>query len=136
MSPAEIASAISAAKEATSQVLQAQQRVQFAKEAVLNQQRLASQKEAQAAITAQKAEAAAAVQRQEANAAATSVVLAQQRLAQAKAEVAEHQRIAASKEAHAAQIIHRSANAAAHEIQKSGSNNHWPIIINTLLSQY
>lgn len=68
----------------------------------------------------QKAEAAAAVQQQEAKAAAQSLVRAQQRLAQTKAEVSEAQRMAAHKEAYAAALIQKSANAAAHEIQKTG----------------
>lgn len=71
-------------------------------------------------INFQKAEAAAAVQQQEAKAAAQSVVRAQQRLAQAKAEVSEAQKMAAHKEAYAAAIIQKSASAASHEIQKTG----------------
>lgn len=71
-------------------------------------------------INFQKAEAAAAVQQQEAKAAAQSVVRAQQRLAQAKAEVSEAQKMAAHNEAYAAAIIQKSANAASHEIQKTG----------------
>ncbi|XP_060529355.1 antifreeze protein Maxi-like [Cylas formicarius] len=119
VSPAEIASAIQAAKEASSAVMSAQRRVQDAKEDVLHQQHVASQKQADAALALQKTEAAAAVQQQEAKSAATALVRAQQRLAQAKAEVSEAQRIAAAKEAHAAAVIQKSAAAAAHEIQKT-----------------
>ncbi|XP_044754954.1 uncharacterized protein LOC123313913 isoform X2 [Coccinella septempunctata] len=119
VSPGEIASAIQAAKEASDLVMESQRRVQEAKEAVLHQQHVASQKQAQAALALQKTEAAAAVQQQEAKAAATGLVLAQQRLAQAKSEVAEHQKLAAIKEANAAAIIQKSANLAAANIQKS-----------------
>lgn len=119
-SPAEIASAIQAAKEAASNVMAAQHRVQDAKDDVLHQQHLANHKQAQAALALQKAEAAAAVQQQEAKSAANSLIQAQQRLAHAKAEVAELQRIAAAKEGHAASLIHKSANAAAVEVQKTG----------------
>ncbi|XP_066139819.1 antifreeze protein Maxi-like [Euwallacea fornicatus] len=119
VSSAEIASAIQAAKEASANVAAAQRRVQEAKEEVLHQQHVASQKQSDAALALQKTEAAAAVQQQEAKAAAQSVVRAQQRLAQAKAEVSEAQRVAAHKEAHAAAIIQKSASAAAHEIQKT-----------------
>lgn len=103
------------------QVMEAQRRVQLAKESVIHRQRIANQKESDAALQMQKAEALAAAARQEANAAATSVVLAQQRLAQAKSEVAEQQRVAAEKEAHAAAVIHKSASAAAVEIQRKGT---------------
>lgn len=48
------------------------------------------------------------------------MVQAQQRLAQAKAEVAEQQRIASAKESHAAAVIQKSAHAAAVDIQKTG----------------
>lgn len=120
VSSGEIASAIQAAKEASSAVMAAQQRVQEAKDDVLHQQHVAREKENQAALALQKAEAQAAIQRQEAKAAATAVVRSQQRLAQAKAEVSEAQRIASAKEAHAAAILQKSAHAAAAEIQKSG----------------
>lgn len=139
VSSAEIASAIQAAKEASGNVAAAQRRVQEAKNEVLQQQHLASQKQSDAAlalqvskaqslrnftfdssINFQKAEAAAAVQQQEAKSAAQSVVRAQQRLAQAKAEVSEAQKMAAQKEAYAAAIIQKSASAASHEIQKTG----------------
>lgn len=139
VSSAEIASAIQAAKEASGNVAAAQRRVQDAKQEVLQQQHLASQKQSDAAlalqvsinfklsanlnfirINFQKAEAAAAVQQQEAKAAAQSVVRAQQRLAQAKSEVSEAQKMAAHKEAYAAAIIQKSASAASHEIQKTG----------------
>ncbi|KAK4876463.1 hypothetical protein RN001_012885 [Aquatica leii] len=118
-SPAEIAAAISAAKEASANVIEAQHRVHLVKQDVLSQQKIANQKEAAAALALQQTEAAAAVQRQQASAAAHSVVLAQQRLAHAKSDVAEQQRIAAEKEATAASIIQRAANAAALQIQRT-----------------
>lgn len=93
--------------------------MQAAKENVLQQQRIAMEKEAAAAILTQKSEAAAAIQRSEAAAAAQAVVLAQQRLAAAKATVSQQQRIAAAREAEAAAALHRSAHAAAAEIQKT-----------------
>ncbi|KAH1000319.1 antifreeze protein Maxi-like [Dendroctonus ponderosae] len=119
VSPGEIASAIQAAKEASANVMAAQRRVQEAKQEVLQEQHAASQKQADAALALQKTEAAAAVQQQESKAAAQSVVRAQQRLAQAKSEVSEAQRVAAHKEAHAAALIQKSASAAAHEIQRN-----------------
>ncbi|XP_062540735.1 uncharacterized protein LOC134208803 isoform X1 [Armigeres subalbatus] len=118
-SPAEIAATIAAAKQASAQVLIAQQQVQAAKDNVLNQQKVANEKEASAAYASQKSEATAAVQRSEAAAAAQSVVLAQHRLAAAKANVAHHQRIAAAKESLAAQAIQSSAKAAAAEIHRA-----------------
>ncbi|XP_055617961.1 uncharacterized protein LOC129763175 [Toxorhynchites rutilus septentrionalis] len=118
-SPAEIAATIAAAKQASAQVLIAQQQVQAAKEHVLNQQKIANEKEASAAFASQKSEAAAAVQRSEAAAAAQAVVLAQHRLAAAKANVAHHQRVAAAKESLAAQAIQNSAKAAAVEINRA-----------------
>ncbi|XP_065089070.1 uncharacterized protein LOC135710426 [Ochlerotatus camptorhynchus] len=118
-SPAEIAATISAAKQASAQVLIAQQQVQAAKDNVLNQQKVANEKEASAAYASQKSEAVAAVQRSEAAAAAQAVVLAQHRLAAAKANVAHHQRIAAAKESLAAQAIQSSAKAAAAEIHRA-----------------
>ncbi|XP_044271164.1 uncharacterized protein LOC123015482 [Tribolium madens] len=118
-SPAEIAAAIQAAKEASASVMAAQHRVQEAKDEVLNQQHIASHKQAQAALALQKTEAAAAVQQQEAKSAANALIQAQQRLAHAKAEVAELQKIAAAKEAHAAVVIQKSAAAAAAEVQRS-----------------
>ncbi|XP_018320272.1 uncharacterized protein LOC108733577 [Agrilus planipennis] len=117
--PSEIAAAISAAKEASAAVAEAQKRVQIAKDDVLAQQHIASQKEAEAALALQKAEAAAAVHRQQASAAANAVIAAQQRLAQAKADVAEKQQIAAAKEADAAALINQNAAAAALQVQKS-----------------
>ncbi|EDW61226.2 uncharacterized protein Dvir_GJ20415 [Drosophila virilis] len=59
-SPNEVANAISAAKQASANVLIAQQQMQAAKENVLNQQRIAMEKETHAAILTQKSEAAAA----------------------------------------------------------------------------
>nr|XP_029717304.1 cell wall mannoprotein PIR3 [Aedes albopictus] len=118
-SPAEIAATIAAAKQASAQVLIAQQQVQAAKDNVLNQQKVANEKEASAAYASQKSEATAAVQRSEAAAAAQAVVLAQHRLAAAKANVAHHQRIAAAKESLAAQAIQSSAKAAAAEIHRA-----------------
>lgn len=118
-SPNEVANAIAAAKQASANVLIAQQQMQAAKENVLNQQRMAMEKEASATILTQKSEAAAAIQRSEAAAAAQAVLLAQQRLAAAKAAVAHQQRIASAKEAEAANALQRSAHAAAAEIQKT-----------------
>lgn len=118
-SPSEVANAIAAAKQASGNVLIAQQQMQAAKENVLNQQRMAMEKEAAAALLTQKSEAAAAIQRSEAAAAAQAVVLAQQRLAATKAAVSQQQRIAAAREAEAAQALQRSAHAAAAEIQKT-----------------
>lgn len=118
-SPAEITSAIAAAKQASANVLIAQQQVQAEKENVLAQQRIANEKEAQANIARQKNEAIAAVQRSEAAAAAQAVILAQQRLATAKAAVSQHQRAASSKEAHAASAIQSAAHAASAEIHRT-----------------
>lgn len=122
-SPGEIASAIQAAKEAAASVMAAQRRVQDAKQEVLQAQHAASQKQADAALALQRTEAAAAVQQQQSKAAAQSVVMAQQRLAQAKTEVSEAQRVAAHKEAHAAALIQKSASAAAHQIEKNGNSS-------------
>lgn len=118
-SPTEVANAIASAKQASANVLIAQQQMQAAKENVLNQQRIAMEKETAAAILTQKSEAAAAIQRSEAASAAQSVVLAQQRLAAAKNAVSHQQRIAAAREAEAAHALQRSAHAAAAEIQKT-----------------
>ncbi|XP_059611142.1 uncharacterized protein LOC132258057 [Phlebotomus argentipes] len=118
-SPAEVTAAIAAAKQASANVLVAQQQVLAAKENVLSQQKLAAERETQASIAQQKSEAAAAIQRSEAAAAAQAVILAQQRLASAKAAVAHHQKIAASKEAQAASALQSSAHAAAAEIQRT-----------------
>ncbi|EDW01974.1 GH20156 [Drosophila grimshawi] len=118
-SPNEVANAISAAKQASANVLIAQQQMQAAKENVLNQQRIAMEKETHAAILTHKSEAAAAIQRSEAASAASAVVLAQQRLAASKAAVAYQQRIAAAREAEAASALQRSAHAAAAEIQRT-----------------
>jgi len=118
-SQAEVAATIAAAKQASANVLIAQQQVQAAKDQVFAQQRVATEKEAHAAIATQKSETQAAIQRSEASAAAQSVVLAQQRLAAAKGAVAQHQRIAAAKEAEAASAIQNSARHAAVEIQRT-----------------
>lgn len=117
----EVSNAIANAKQASANVLIAQQQVQAAKENVLNQQRIATEKETHASILTQKSEAAAAIQRSEAAAAAQSVILAQQRLAAAKNMVAQQQRIAATKEAQAAAALQSSAHAAAAEIQRTGN---------------
>lgn len=71
----EVAHAIAVAKQASANVLIAQQQVQAAKEGVLHQQRLASEKETHAELLRQKTEAAAAIQRSEAAAAAQGVIL-------------------------------------------------------------
>lgn len=55
-SPTEIAAIIAQAKQASASVLIAQQQVQAAKDNVLLQQKLASEKESQAAIALQKTE--------------------------------------------------------------------------------
>ncbi|XP_033252387.1 uncharacterized protein LOC117191698 [Drosophila miranda] len=91
--PNEVAHAISVAKQASANVLIAQQHLQAAKENVLNQQRIATERQTQAVILKQKSQAAAAIQRSEA---------IQQRLAASKAAVA-----------------HAAAHAAAAEIQKT-----------------
>lgn len=108
-----MANAVAAAKQASQNVLIAQQQVQVAKENVLNQQRLAAEKETHATILNQKKAAESA-------AAAQSVVLAQQRLAAAKNAVAHQQRIAASKEAHAVSALQNSPNTAYAELQRTG----------------
>lgn len=113
LSPIEVANAVANAKQAHANVLIAQQQVQVAKENVLNQQRLAAEKETHATILNQKKAAESA-------AAAQSVVLAQQRLAAAKDAVAHQQRIAATKEAHAVSALQNSPNVAYAEIQRAG----------------
>lgn len=118
--PMEVANAIAMAKQASGNVLIAQQQVQAAKENVLHQQKVATEKETHASILTQKSEAAAAIQRSEAASAAQAVILAQQRLAAAKNMVAQQQRIAAAKESHAAAALQSSAHAAAAEIQRTG----------------
>lgn len=72
-----MASIIAAAKQASANVLIAQQQVQAAKDNVLNQQKMAYEKEAQATMAQQKSEAQAAVLRSDAAGAAQSVILAQ-----------------------------------------------------------
>jgi hypothetical protein len=64
-SPSEVSNIIAMAKQASANVLIAQQQVQAARDNVLNQQRMAAEKEAQAQILTQKSEAAAAIQRSE-----------------------------------------------------------------------
>ena len=115
----EVASAIAAAKQASENVLIAQQQMIAAKENVLQQQKLASERETNAQIAQQKLESVAAIQRSESAAAAQAVVLAQQRLAATKAALAHHQKIASVKEAHAAEFLQSSAHAAALEIQRT-----------------
>ncbi|XP_037029222.1 uncharacterized protein LOC119069266 [Bradysia coprophila] len=113
LSPIEVANAVAAAKQASQNVLIAQQQVQVAKEHVLNQQRLAAEKETHATIVTQKKAAESA-------AAAQSVALAQQRLAAAKNSVAHQQRIAAAKEAHAVAALQNSPNNVAYaEVQRT-----------------
>lgn len=73
LTPIEVANAIAAAKQASANVLIAQQQVHAAKENVLLQQRIAAEKESQAEILRQKTESAAAIQRSEAAAAAQGV---------------------------------------------------------------
>lgn len=73
LTPIEVATAIAAAKQASANVLIAQQQVQAAKENVLAQQRVASEKESQAEVLRQKTDSIAAIQRSEAAAAAQGV---------------------------------------------------------------
>lgn len=120
-SPMEVATLIANAKQASANVLIAQQQVQAAKENVLHQQRIAAEKEAHSSILTQKSETVAAIQRSEAAAAAQSVILAQQRLAAAKNSVAQQQRLASAQEAKAATALHNSAHAAAAEIRRTGT---------------
>lgn len=94
----------------------AQQRVAAAKEEVLEQQRLAKEKEAHALIATQKAESAQQMLRSEAQ----NVVFAQQKLAKAKSEASEISRIASLKESEAAAALTQSAQQAYAEIQKAG----------------
>ncbi|XP_017062466.1 uncharacterized protein LOC108102238 [Drosophila ficusphila] len=91
--PSEVTNAIIEAHKARSNVVIAQQQLNAAKENVLNQQRIAIEKQTQAIIINQKSQAAAAIQRSEA---------IQQRIAASKAEVA-----------------HAAAHAAVEEIQKT-----------------
>lgn len=115
----EVSSAIAAAKQASENVLIAQQQMIAAKENVLQQQKLASEREANAQIAQQKLESVAALQRSESAAATQAVILAQQRLAATKAALAHHQKIASIKEANAAEFLRSSAHAAALEIQRT-----------------
>lgn len=115
----EVSTAIAAAKQASENVLIAQQQMIAAKENVLEQQKLASEREANAQIAQQKLASVAAIQRSESAAAAQGVILAQQRLAATKAALAHHQKIASIKESHAAEFLHSSAHAAALEIQRT-----------------
>ena len=62
-SPSEIASIIQASKQAALNVLIAQQRVQAAKDNVLNLQKMAQEKEAQASLVHQKNAASVALHR-------------------------------------------------------------------------
>lgn len=87
-----------------------------AKEEVLEQQRLAKEKEAHALIATQKAESAQQMLRSEAQ----NVVFAQQKLAKAKSEASEISRIASLKESEAAAALTQSAQQAYAEIQKAG----------------
>ncbi|KAH8272015.1 hypothetical protein KR018_000835, partial [Drosophila ironensis] len=89
----EVANAIANAKQAVANVLVAQQHLQVAKENVLNQQRIATEKQTQAVILKQKSQAAATIQRSEAI----------------------QQQLAASKTA----VAHAAAHAAAAEVQKN-----------------
>lgn len=73
LAPIDVATAIAAAKQASANVLIAQQQVQAAKEYVLAQQRIAAEKENQAEVQRQKSESIAAIQRSDAAAAAQSV---------------------------------------------------------------
>lgn len=128
----EVATAIANAKQASANVLIAQQQVQAAKENVLHQQRIAAEKEAHSSILTQKSETVAAIQRSEAAAAAQSVILAQQRLAAAKNAVSQQQRIASAQEAKAATALHNSAHAAAAEIRRTGTSRSYIVFISLI----
>ncbi|KAH8234489.1 hypothetical protein KR038_012120, partial [Drosophila bunnanda] len=105
--PSEVINAISVAKQASANVLIAQQHLQAAKENVLNQQRIATEKQTQAVILKQKSQAAAALQRSEA---------IQRTLAASKAAVAHAAAHATAVEVHkteteAARLGHLARNA-------------------------
>ncbi|KAH8280177.1 hypothetical protein KR054_003669, partial [Drosophila jambulina] len=105
--PSEVINAISVAKQASANVLLAQQHLQAAKENVLNQQRIATEKQTQAVILKQKSQAAAALQRSEA---------IQRTLAASKAAVAHAAAHATAIEVHkteteAANLGHLARNA-------------------------
>lgn len=104
-----------AAKKAAHDVFVAQQYVSAAKEDVLYGQKLVQEKETQALIAHQKSESAQHVLRNEAQ----KVVLAQQKLAKAKAFASEQQLKQSLKEAEAARAIQSSASQANTEIQKA-----------------
>lgn len=104
-----------AAKKAAHDVYVAQQYVAAAKEDVLFGQKVVQEKETQALIAHQKSESAQYVLRTEAQ----KVVLAQQKLAKAKAFAAEKQLQQALKDAEAARAIQSSASKANTEIQKA-----------------
>lgn len=104
-----------AAKKAAHDVYVAQQYVSAAKEDVLFGQKLVQEKETQALIAHQKSEAAQHALRNEAQ----KVVLAQQKLAKAKAFAAEQQLKQSLKDAEAARAIQSSASQANTEIQKA-----------------
>jgi hypothetical protein len=111
----EIAHIVAVAKKTAHDVFVAQQYVNAAKEDVLLSQKLVKEKEAQALIAHQKSEAAQHVFRAEAQ----NVVIAQQKLAKAKAFAAELQLKQAVKNADAAHAIQSSANHAHNQIQKA-----------------
>ncbi|KAH8356659.1 hypothetical protein KR084_009590, partial [Drosophila pseudotakahashii] len=77
--PKEVSNALSESKQASANVVIAQQQLHAAKENLLNQQRIATEKKTHAVILKQKSHAAAAIQRSDA---------IQQRLAASKAAVA------------------------------------------------
>ncbi|XP_037731385.1 uncharacterized protein LOC119562290 [Drosophila subpulchrella] len=125
--PSEVANALSVAKQASVNVVIAQQQLQTAKENVLNQQRIATEKQTQAVIMKQKFQAAASLQRSEA---------IQQRLAASKAAVAQAAAHAAAieiqnTEHEAAKLSHFTRNAqpsAGHHISSlPPTKNHLPI---------
>ncbi|CRK99952.1 CLUMA_CG013249, isoform A [Clunio marinus] len=106
---------VAAAKKAAFDVRLAQEYVNAAKEEVLFLQKLVREKETLAQIASQKSEAAQHALRNEAQ----NAVLAQQKLAKAKAFAAEQQLKQALKDAEAAKAIQSSANNANTEIQKA-----------------
>ncbi|XP_048505626.1 tol-Pal system protein TolA-like [Athalia rosae] len=116
--PPEVVQAVQQAKDASHNVLIAQQRVAEAKQAALIQQKIALAKEANAREAAHRSEEISAHAQAEARASARQLVASQQRLATLKDAVAAAQRVAAAREAAAAAAIQRTASATAAELRK------------------
>ncbi|XP_046487116.1 tol-Pal system protein TolA [Neodiprion pinetum] len=116
--PPEVIRAIQQAKDASRNVLVAQQRVADAKQAAHLQQKIAIAKEANAREAAHRSQEIAAHAIAEARASARQLVASQQRLATLKDAVAAAQRVAAAREAAAAAAIQRTATATAAELKK------------------